>query len=80
MTIFDSLRYNVSDPPTKAELGAIPREVFKKFLKKIGLEPMSDVTPTLASWYLTFVSFQPEETKEFQNYLIQLLCEYDDLR
>jgi len=33
MTIFDALKYQISYPPTKEELGAIPLDIYTQFFK-----------------------------------------------
>lgn len=40
MTIFDVLRYNPSHPPTRAQIDALPQEVYGKWCKAIGFETL----------------------------------------
>lgn len=37
MTIFDTIKYPISEPPTKAELSALPDNLYAKWQSSIGL-------------------------------------------
>ena len=84
MTIFDALKYKISNPPTKEELSALPRPMFHACLEKIGLRPALDVTPYQAAYYLSAYTNHKdpkyrELALEHQRLIIQAIAEYDNL-
>jgi hypothetical protein len=36
MTIFDSIKYPISDPPTEEQLAALPGEVYNEWAEELG--------------------------------------------
>jgi len=82
MTIFDKLKYQISNPPTKAELDALPRPLLNQCLEKIGLDP--DLNAYEASWYLGVFTDHPDEKyhRVAENYyktIMKTIEEYDNL-
>ena len=57
MTIFDTLRYPISNPPTKDELDALPTELYDQWIKSSDwrrIKPDGNILVTtefIANWY-----------------------------
>lgn len=87
MTIFDSIKYTISEPPTKGELFAIPFNVFKQWYQESKITGSSQVIGKTAIHIAHFIHIayyeSPEKTQrdaaiESINLLRKLLYEYDE--
>lgn len=54
MTIFDTLRYHISIPPSAEELSRLPNELFEHWLEDIGYGNIMPVTPQQVAVYFEF--------------------------
>jgi len=88
MTIFDSIKYPISDPPTEEELTNLPKELYDKWLGYWNDQVIEDLTPAHVAAYYRFVnniSWVGEDEavhkayKEKRDILKRLIHEYDNL-
>ena len=50
MTIFDTIRYPISDPPTEEEIANLPPELFHRWASTVFF-PVDRTPTTVARWY-----------------------------
>jgi uncharacterized protein (DUF2126 family) len=53
MTIFDSIKYPISNPPTVEELEALPRRLFHRWARKHFFIVANKRTIAVEKWYRT---------------------------
>ena len=79
MTIFDVLRYPISEPPTEEELDRLPRDLLECWKSNNGFMWSTD-TEMISNFYMT--SFRNKEylgkCKKEINELRRMVKEYDD--
>ena len=61
MTIFDTIKYPISDPPTKAELAALPEQLFRDWLKEMNWS--LHITPRIIAQYYLSVNHRVDVTQ-----------------
>lgn len=71
MTIFDTLRYPISTPPTEAELAALPRSLYARWLKYTRW-PTSPSAYIVASFYNDIQLITSDSGKIYNDELILL--------
>ena len=75
MTIFDTLKYQISDPPTKEELTAIPVDLYGEWLISSGWE-WSKTSPPPPS--IVSMSYVGDPESPDIKLLRQMIRDYDD--
>ena len=55
MTIFDSIKYQISIPPTEKELEALPLELFRKWAYQVEFGQLAD-SSWVSCWYERYVA------------------------
>ena len=76
MTIFDSIRYPISDLPTEEELAAIPRRIYYRWIKKMWKYKLSQCPPSLVAEWASNRRDMPTTT-EALSVLRKLIQEYE---
>lgn len=71
MSLFDALRYPVSDCPTEAELKALPKDLYLAWIEAI------DLSHYLAP-YLTSILHSGTNTRSNITLLRKMISEYND--
>ena len=56
MSIFSSLRYPISVPPTAAQLEALPHDVYNQWLDEVGILTHNNYSPDLMAYVLNRLS------------------------
>lgn len=77
MTVFDAIRYPVSNQPTRAELEALPVAVYRRWIVERRFRTGNGVDPTpeqMAAWF----RFGPVEAEVEAQRLRAMILEYDD--
>ena len=50
MTLFSSIKYPISNPPTQAELDALPEKIYKSWLRSMGLPENAPTAMLAETW------------------------------
>ena len=83
MSLFDIIKYPISDPPTEYELSALPRSLYAKWLKCTFWQHRS--SPTIVSsyyhdlYFLSSSSYADGFYKKDIPALRKMIKEYDDI-
>jgi len=74
MTIFDAIRYPISDPPTEEEIANLPPELFHRWATVVFF-PVDRIPTTVARWYRNLLFYQ---TSSYDIRLLQrMIAEYN---
>ena len=88
MTIFDSIKYPISDPPTEEELTNLPKELYDRWVGYWNYPVIKELPPAHIAAYYRFVSNlrELEEDEGLQkvykqklDILRRLIHEYDNI-
>ena len=86
MSLFDVIRYPISDKPTHEELDALPSNLFKAWILSTDWEFLmledeySDINPAkeISNWYaMHHIKLDTEDEKQIQN-LRDMIKDYDN--
>ena len=83
MTIFDVLRYQISDPPTESQLRALPESVYNKWCRSSSWKGFPRDDMTVVAEYYNFFQHHLRDTdsvsyKEDIILLKALIRDYDE--
>lgn len=82
MTIFDVLRYDISRPPSRSQLDAIPDDIYLQWCKAIGID--IDTITIERSFMYSILNIQDVDTNallsntKIYEALTKILTEYKD--
>jgi len=79
MSLFDVIRYPISNPPTKEELWALPPDLFNEWKKSVGWKNVRGVTPGYVEAY--YKEFNSDEAYKLDNIrlLRKMIKDYDNI-
>lgn len=76
MTLFDSIRYPISDTPTAEELEALPPRLYYRFIDSQGRFTANPTPEQMAAWFQLHPLIAAYEARIIR----AMILDYDDIR
>lgn len=76
MSLFDVIRYPISDPPTEKELSALPEDLYYKWFKTMNWS--HHTTPSIVAEWFAVLDYPTRFRTRALETLQRLIREYDE--